>query len=1190
MKKGLLALLFLLCCGSASWAQPLSGTYNLPVPAFRKLKDILQYMNDSGVSAPVVITLSEDDTAITGGYIIGSPILNSGPRSIDLTRQVRINGNGRILTAPAGSGSTDGIFKLVGADWITLENITLREAATNTTATTRMEWGFALLKRNVDDGVQNVTIQNCRIMLNNANTTPASGVSPLGATGIFVGHCLPASTALLGAPSDGAGAHTSLFFFKDTIENTNHGIYAHGAHLTVDGVNINDYGITAQANQISNFTHAGIALSFFNNDLVRENRINNMADGGTAATDHHLYGISYSGDVGITGNNSWTCEKNNIELTSATSGNFETYGIYTGINGSGTTTISEDTIKLTATGTSSGLIGIYSQNDKGTQTISKNYIHDFSTTSTNSQRVAAIYNGYSATWALPYPAFNYPASSVIDANLMERFSVYSGTFDNIAILHVCSDVNLTANPTTFTNNTMNDIAVKSNSLRFFGYGSTYLNTLATASTATITGNTFTNFSSAGTSTPTYVVWPRAAYSGRTAMIRKNRISGVTGGTGLTVALALDYGTYSEVSADTITNVTGEGIVAGIYAGSSDYALNSMQIDHNLVSKISSSGTSGMASGIRVNPGTLNITTSARLFNNTVSGVEAAGAEATATGICFSGGTFSGDVHNNVIADIAAASNTAAYSSCFGVQLLSSGTNLVQYNTIFQVSGAGASGYGATGLMLNPAGNNTVQNNIVNVNVEPAGDNNVAAIRMSGGSATAAPSVAAFGASNNIYYTPAVKNAFLYVEGTHTLGLVNGYNVSGLEQNPVNNIVNDTFFNSDCKKSSYHRFMQQASVSREQGTYTESNLVTTGISFAPAGISYAEAGAVDIAAIGDDIADVPRTSGASDIGALEFNGTTRPLMNITVTSSTGFVEACVFRLPRLSVSVPAFFNRVAYQWYADATLMPGATGTSILVGASTATYTVEVYDSVTGCTYVSEPFLMTIVPPPPSIITYYDSLIFCETSAVVLNGNKGKDYSYQWYKDGIPLPGANFDYLVADETGNYSVEVNTPLGCATFSAPLKVTVYPLPLPTIFRDMYGRLSTQKYYTYQWFDHNVEIPGAVNQTYTGGTGAYTVQVTDSNGCTNMSMVYLHVTDIPEEELAAQLRIYPNPVQHILHIESPVSVSAIVTDVTGRVVGQAAEGVKEMDMSAAAEGIYLLQLYRGTHLVKTEKITRGR
>jgi hypothetical protein len=57
----------------------------------------------------------------------------------------------------------DGILNLAGADWLTIDGLTLADG--NTVNPETMEYGIGLFKAGVSDGCQNNTIKNCSITL-----------------------------------------------------------------------------------------------------------------------------------------------------------------------------------------------------------------------------------------------------------------------------------------------------------------------------------------------------------------------------------------------------------------------------------------------------------------------------------------------------------------------------------------------------------------------------------------------------------------------------------------------------------------------------------------------------------------------------------------------------------------------------------------------------------------------------------------------------------------------------------------------------------------------------------------------------------------------------------------------------------------------------------------------------------------
>lgn len=79
------------------------------------------------------------------------------------------SGSNPLVTACLnGTGTADYGFCVTGTDYITFDGINIQENSGNTTGTTKMEWGYAILKLSAADGTQNVTIKNCAITLNKA--------------------------------------------------------------------------------------------------------------------------------------------------------------------------------------------------------------------------------------------------------------------------------------------------------------------------------------------------------------------------------------------------------------------------------------------------------------------------------------------------------------------------------------------------------------------------------------------------------------------------------------------------------------------------------------------------------------------------------------------------------------------------------------------------------------------------------------------------------------------------------------------------------------------------------------------------------------------------------------------------------------------------------------------------------------
>jgi hypothetical protein len=125
-------------------------------------------------------------------------------------------------------------------------------------------------------------------------------------------------------------------------------------------------------------------------------------------------------------------------------------------------------------------------------------------------------------------------------------------------------------------------------------------------------------------------------------------------------------------------------------------------------------------------------------------------------------------------------------------------------------------------------------------------------------------------------------------------------------------------------------------------------------------------------------------------------------------------------------------------------------------------------------------------------------------------------------------------------------------------------------------------------------VAIPGATAYfTPSIGSGDYKVAVTDTNGCQSYSDVYVYVggatTSVGSlQSTVGSIRIYPNPAQTMVHVESATQVRAVISGVDGRTILNIA-AAKDIDISNLADGIYMIMLYdESGSMVKVEKLVK--
>ena len=188
-------------------------------------------------------------------------------------------------------------------------------------------------------------------------------------------------------------------------------------------------------------------------------------------------------------------------------------------------------------------------------------------------------------------------------------------------------------------------------------------------------------------------------------------------------------------------------------------------------------------------------------------------------------------------------------------------------------------------------------------------------------------------------------------------------------------------------------------------------------------------------------------------------------------------------------------------------------------------------------------------------------------------------SYSWLWDGEEAGTEESLMLTPENPGTYNLELTgvNPL-CET-SQNITVEVHALPDVSFSQDG-AELSAVNGTAYQWYLNGEIIPGATDQTYTAAVnGDYSVEVTDTNGCSAVSdEVFIMVVGVGDQA-AIQLALYPNPVvaQSLLQLpnEGPWNIQLI--DANGRLVLSTANHVKNtwmLDKGSLASGKYYLRV----------------
>lgn len=251
-----LSILFVLFGFFVSNAQVTTNGGSGLANTYPSLASAITALNGATISSPVVITLTGNESAPIGGYSISA--------QGSAVNTIVIEGVTSTITAPTpqASGSlNDAIFKLIGADYVTIQGFTMLENPANTTTaagTNNMtEWGVALLYATTSNGSQNNTIQNNTIDLNRTYQNTF---------GIYCNATHTAVAPTTSATALAGGGNSGLKIYSNNITDVNIGILVVGPTAAADHNDGIDIGGTSVAtgNTITNYGTTGTFSSYAN--------------------------------------------------------------------------------------------------------------------------------------------------------------------------------------------------------------------------------------------------------------------------------------------------------------------------------------------------------------------------------------------------------------------------------------------------------------------------------------------------------------------------------------------------------------------------------------------------------------------------------------------------------------------------------------------------------------------------------------------------------------------------------------------------------------------------------------------------------------------------------------------------------------------------------------------------------------
>ncbi|MEM7167131.1 MAG: immunoglobulin domain-containing protein, partial [Planctomycetota bacterium] len=227
--------------------------------------------------------------------------------------------------------------------------------------------------------------------------------------------------------------------------------------------------------------------------------------------------------------------------------------------------------------------------------------------------------------------------------------------------------------------------------------------------------------------------------------------------------------------------------------------------------------------------------------------------------------------------------------------------------------------------------------------------------------------------------------------------------------------------------------------------------------------------------------------------------------------------------------PPFF----YEWRKDGAAIPGETGLTLTIPAATSgdsgDYTVVVSNSCGSQT--STPALLTVLADPAfDVVPGNTFACLGGTTNLTAAATGPAPLTFQWFKDGNPIPAATSTTLVlspvvATDAGSYSIAVTsscTTVTSQTFDVSVdslpQIVTPPQPLTTcenFTTDFTVVADSVSPLTYQWRKNGFDIVGATTATYSIATttpadaGSYDVVVT--NACNFVTTLPVQLTVSP-------------------------------------------------------------------------------
>ncbi|MDI1356558.1 MAG: T9SS type A sorting domain-containing protein [bacterium] len=1030
----------------------ISGFVAIPT-TYTSLATVINLLNTQGTSGPLTVAIAAGytETAPAGGY----SLFATGSVTSPIVFQKNGSGANPLITSfsggnkTPGSTSQDGVWRLIGCDYIVINGIDLYDPST--TNPQSMEFGYGLFKLNSTNGCQHNIIKNCVITLTKQNNANGSGPASDGSRGIEVVNATASAHTSSLIINSVSGSNSDNKFYSNTIQNCNIGISVIG-FSDVSPFAFADFGndlggnLPATGNTIVNFGGGGSANAAaaiktasqyglnISNNLVNNNTgsgVNhpgtlrgiyvNSATSANATINNNTLSISGGGtnsQVFVIDNssgsspasNSITINNNlivNSNYSTAVSGSF--YGI---LNSGSPTNLFVSNNRFTTNSTSAtsgGTYLIYNSGAVGTLI------------SITGNSLSFNYNGPASYSGTLYNIYNNGGSSTASLNITAnnfsdyRYSNFQGTGSVYFIYNTADLFSLQVH-----SNRGNGLVMYHNGAEYFMYNSS-----STQSVLSVCNNSLTNHLRTAASANIYGYYGAATSPGSaihtfSGNLISNMSSNVQGSGNF-------YGIYDaeggispyplkSIFNNTITNVSmsSTGQFYGIYCtdlGDGGLANNS-EIYNNTISNIScSDNIYGLYASSPISPSmpirvhdnyVANLNSSGsnstayaayvgsnnaglNCYRNKFCNVSASGTAAITYGL-YTASSSTTSIFNNIIGNISTPFSGGP-NRCNGIYISNGGNVNVMYNSVFLGGSSTGSNFGSNALYASSTASLYLRNNVLINTAIPTGTGITAAYRRSSSTVTTYSMLS----NNNIFYAgiPSVSN-LIFHNGTTGYQNLSAFQTALTPRESFSQTQNSSFL----------------SIFGSSPNYLHMN---------PNVSNFAESAAVNIPGISDDC-DLEIRQGntsylgsgiAPDVGADEFELNLSPCIG-TSSNSISLLSAilCAGQSATIISSANSAGSGLVQQWRTSTVSGGPYFNVSGGVGAATAEYvttalTAGTYYFVLQTTCASTSISAVsneatlVVNPTPSVSASSSATLLCAGQNLNLIGSSNSGANYLW---------------------------------------------------------------------------------------------------------------------------------------------------------------------------------------------------